>query len=384
LIVYTLAATESVVYIGGDFSNIGGAARGGIAALDPVRGNATTWNPNADGAVATLAVDGQTVYVGGGFSAIGGQTRHYMAALDVQTGAVTPWAPEPSAEVFSIVVDGMRVYAGGFFLGIGGQERHSAAALDKISGAVLPWNPNADNWVNSLAVHGDRVYVGGAFSTIGGKDRQGLAALDSANGDALNWDAGLTPRDRPFCDVFCVATLGNTVFAGGDFGGAAGDPRYGLVALDATTGRATSWNPELDEFAWSLLPYGNLMYVGGRFGRLGGLPRASIAAVQFNMTGGGPADAPQPAPPVIVVQSLSPNPMQDRGDLRCSLSAAIPVSVAIYDVQGRRVATVVNHEWHEAGVVMIPIRTQGLPSGAYLCRIEAAGTMVTRKVLVVK
>jgi hypothetical protein len=384
LIIYALTASDSVIYAGGDFSSIGGMTRSGIAALDPVRGTATPWDPEANGAVASIVADGQTVFAGGGFTTIGGQARRYLAALDARTGLASGWDPSASDEVFAMAVDGSRVYAGGFFLQIGGQERHSIAAIDKASGAAIPWNPNADNWVNTLAISGSRVYVGGAFSSVGGAQRQGLAALDAATGNVLDWDAGLTPQDRPFCDVFCVATLGKLVLAGGDFGGAAGEPRYGLVALDSATAKAVPWNPDLDEYAWSLLPFGNKVYVGGRFGRMGGVPRASVAAVDFGALTGSPGRGTSDASPIVAVQSVSPNPMRETADLQCSMTVAAPVSVAIYDVQGRRVSTVLNHVWQQAGPATIRLRASGLPAGAYLCRIEASGVSVTRKLMVVR
>ena len=62
-------------------------------------GQATSWNPDADGYVYALAVTGSTVYAGGNFSAIGGQARNHIAALDATTGAATSWNPNATATV---------------------------------------------------------------------------------------------------------------------------------------------------------------------------------------------------------------------------------------------------------------------------------------------
>jgi hypothetical protein len=63
--VYALAVSGRTVYAGGNFSSIGGKRRHHLAAVDGRTGNATAWNPGANGVVWALAVAGQTVYAGG-------------------------------------------------------------------------------------------------------------------------------------------------------------------------------------------------------------------------------------------------------------------------------------------------------------------------------
>ena len=72
--VNALAVSGGTIYAGGFFNSIGGQARFALAALDPMSGAATSWNPqplptNEFGAVSALAVapDG-TLWAGGGFS----------------------------------------------------------------------------------------------------------------------------------------------------------------------------------------------------------------------------------------------------------------------------------------------------------------------------
>lgn len=94
--VWALAVSDSTVYAGGYFTTIGGQTRNHIAALDSATGSATTWNPNANGAVYTLADLGYgstSIYVGGNFSTIGGQTRIGLAELYKSSGGATSWNP---------------------------------------------------------------------------------------------------------------------------------------------------------------------------------------------------------------------------------------------------------------------------------------------------
>ena len=85
----SLAVSGSTVYVGGEFSQIGGAARENLAALNPDSGAAKAWNPGADGSVYALAARGKTVYIGGYFSKVGGKPRNDLASVDAQSGAVS-------------------------------------------------------------------------------------------------------------------------------------------------------------------------------------------------------------------------------------------------------------------------------------------------------
>ena len=71
----------------GTFS-LGTRCRG--AAIDGSTGNVTGWNPNAGPGVRALAVSGSTVYVGGEFTQVGGVSRSHLAAIDATTGT-TVW-----------------------------------------------------------------------------------------------------------------------------------------------------------------------------------------------------------------------------------------------------------------------------------------------------
>ena len=83
---------ESRLLVAGSFSDIGGAARTGLAELDAT-GRATTWDPRATGAVHVLRVDGDRLYVGGLFDRIGGEPRPWLAALRISDLGVTTRAP---------------------------------------------------------------------------------------------------------------------------------------------------------------------------------------------------------------------------------------------------------------------------------------------------
>ena len=131
--VRTFAPSGSLVYVGGSFANIGGQPRNAAAALDKTTGLANGWNPNVLGPfgkeVSTLLFSGSKLYAGGNFSGIGGATRGNLASLDPVTGNATPWNPNADSPVTGVAAGTGGVYTVGAFLSVLGQLRDGLAAL---------------------------------------------------------------------------------------------------------------------------------------------------------------------------------------------------------------------------------------------------------------
>jgi hypothetical protein len=281
-IVYSLAvAPDNKIYAGGNFTHIGGQNRNRIAALHADSGLATDWDPNANDIVYSLAVaPGSTIYAAGGFTSIGGENRYYIAALDAETGSATTWNPIADSTVWSLGVNGSTISAGGAFVSIGGQLRNRIAALDVSTGSATAWNPNADNTVRSLALNGSTIYAGGLFTNIGGQDRNRIAALWVDTGLATDWN----PDANDIVYSLAVASpisegSDSTVYAGGDFTNIGGQDRNRIAALGAGTGLAADWNPDANGIVQSLALNGSTIYVGGDFTNIGGQDRNRIAAL---------------------------------------------------------------------------------------------------------
>jgi len=78
-----------------------------------------------------------------------------------------------------------------------------------------------------------------------------------------------------------------------------------------------------------------------------------------------------------------PNPFNPVTTIRFALPAPGRVTIRLYDVAGREVRTLVDGElpagWHQE-----VLHASGLASGVYLCRMEAAEFVDTRKLLLLK
>ena len=259
--------------------------------MDATTATATAWDPNASAQVNALDIKGSTVFVGGesrGPDAINGAlARNRLAAVNATTGTATAWDPNANNDVSALAVSsgGSVVAAGGSFSSLGGQPRSNVAALDASDGTLTAWNPNANSNVNALAVQGSTVYIGGAFdgpdAINGAVEREHAAAVDATTGLVTGWDP------QPSATVRALAVAGSTVYLGGDFDGADGIngsiARNGAAAVDATTGVATPWNPNVSNTVNTLALSGSTVYLGGNFTGAnsinGTLERNRLAAV---------------------------------------------------------------------------------------------------------
>lgn len=284
-------------YIGGQFTAVGGVARGSCAHIDAA-GHLTAWDPSPGGTVNCLALDNGIVYIGGTFSSVGGQARYGIAAVDAVTGIPTAWNPHPSStvnfQVTAITVAATTVYVAGHFPSIGGQDRNGLAALDKTTGLATSWDPDPFGDVLAIAVDGDLVYVGGTFYSIGGSSVNSLAAIRASDGTATSWDpVGLYNSPT----INAIAIDGNYVYVGGSFSTIGGKARNNLAAISTQSGNArTSWNPDADGKVLTLVRDGSTTYVGGWFSHVGGQTRHYAAALDAN----GAAAAWNPSPDNVV------------------------------------------------------------------------------------
>ena len=338
--VYAMLVRGETMYVGGDFTTIGGESRRNLAALDLASGRAKGLTPDAEGRVYALELADSTLYVGGGFWTIGGLPYRRLAAVSTVTGQVRAWDARlgsadydydvaPYVRVLRIL--GRRLYLAGHFTRAGGQFRGGVAALDLVSSDATDWNPNPivelartyAPFINAIAIQGDLAYIGGRFDVLGGQSRENLAAVSLTTGAANEFNPKVGN------DVYAVATSGKTVYAGGVFvmlwdwqprnglaafdldsgkllpwspdpgGGLVmaiaadrgaiylggifshidGEPRSCIAAVDPATGALTSWNPGADGFVYSIAPNGGTIYVGGWFTSIGGLRRYYIAAI---------------------------------------------------------------------------------------------------------
>jgi len=439
--VRALTADAHAIYVGGEFSSLWSwQPRNNLAALDTHTGEVLPWNPNVNAAVGHMVVSGNTMYIGGAFDHVGGQPRLQIAALELTSGSPTAWNPGvtgyTSQAVWSMAMRRGTLFVGGWFYAMGGQPRENLAAVDSATGVVTDWNPGADDIVQAMATRGDTLFAGGWFEQIAGETRHLIAAFDTRSGNLYSWQTqpitghieALAVGDRALYVAGTLHSVGDAlreglaaldfrsawvlpwradapdravtlavshgvVYAGGWFSSVGGQERHGAAAIDSETGEVLPWDPQAKAQApgfpviASLLPWDNTIYLGGEYEGVGLTPSNGLTWLSDAGTIVHPPYVSVPSEPGAghrLLVELVPNPARNHATLRYSLPSPSPVSLAIFDLQGRRVASILSGESQSAGDHEVQVRTESWPAGSYFYRLEASGQSAMEKLLVIR
>jgi VCBS repeat-containing protein len=293
-IISTILVSGDYLYVGGTFTTISGQTRSRLAKIwrtTASLGQATTWNPDANGEVKALASDGTYLFVGGNFTTIAGATRDRLAKFSIADGSlVAGWDPVANATVETIAINKSstegpvnRVLVGGAFTEIDSVSTGCAAVLGYTTGTLTGLtlgSPN--NTVRAIVVgEDDYIYMGGVFNSVYSQtDRRKLVRF--ANDSSLTPDGAWNPVPLG-TDVKCV-TISTTASStkmgvGGDMFSVGAHRRNRIAALD-TTGKLKSWYPTggANDTVLAIEATGNgKLYIGGDFTTVGGSTRNRIA-----------------------------------------------------------------------------------------------------------
>ena len=113
------------------------------------------------------------------------------------------------------------------------------------------------------------------------------------------------------------------------------------------------------------------------------ISNAGVFVFRFDSQSGISEEISGAFPSAFVLKQNYPNPFNPITTIRYDVKEIGLVSLKIFDILGREVATL-THEEHSAGVYSMTWDAAGMPSGIYLCRMEAEGFAQVRKLLLVK
>jgi len=295
--VYALSPNATEMFIGGAFSSLGGVTRERLAAIDSSSGLLdSNFNAGSDAMVRdmVLSADGETLYVGGDFTSVGGQSRNHIAALKTATGSAWAWNPVVDGSSSTTTVhdielspDEALLYVAGEFETIGGAARNNVGAIDVESGVHTEWNPSVGGVVNTVALNGNTLFIGGDFSHVNTNSqnafRSHLAALNTARetDNVLAWAPAV---DGP---VYDMTNVGTTLYIGGDFrfinGGGLTQARDYLAAIDisANAFNLLNWDPVANGKVDAIALTDDAIFVGGDFTSIDSVARERLAALDF-------------------------------------------------------------------------------------------------------
>lgn len=279
----TIIATDSIIYVGGQFSTIGGQNRNSFAALDKYTGKANDWrlsivNSFGGTSIADMVLNGSIMYISGNFDGLGGQTRRLLGAVDINTRVATSWNPNPNNAVNKIKVRGNTIYVQGSFSYIGGEARNRFAALDASTGSVTSWNPNiSGGQVYDFEFSGEQVYVVGNFTSIGGQTQKWIGSIDSATANLISWNPS------PDTTITYIIRNGEKFLVSGYNLSSIGYQKQNrLLSINVNTEKVISWNPNVNGIVRTISSNNNRVYIGGAFNNIGGVIRNKLAAFDIS------------------------------------------------------------------------------------------------------
>lgn len=207
--IHAIAATPTIVFLGGAFRHLGSAARAHLAALSASDGHTLAWHapalspysPTTPPLVWTLSVGAERLYFAGSFSGVGGARRpNGVAAVGPRDGRLTSFAPRaPTLGTLAIAVSHGNVLLGG---------GDSSGIFDAKTGRLRHHSSFVGG---ALAVRGWTAYSGGSIRNDIGLHN--LLAVDVRTGDNRSW----FPNIAREVSVAKIALSGDKAFVGGQF-----------------------------------------------------------------------------------------------------------------------------------------------------------------------
>lgn len=261
-VVSVAAATNSNFYIGGTFTNLIRVSGGVVTTNAVVRvarilasGAVDTSfdpgvGPNGEVRALLYSAADQGLYIGGQFTNVAGAPRGGLARLAVGKPGVTDGALDSSfdpkladdaqAPVVNEIVrqDDGKILVGGAFATVGGTSSANITRL-MASGSVDPGflPPQPRGTVNAIALQPDgKILIGGSFAEVAGQPRRGLARLNRDGSLDTTFSLGAGASGGFNGTVFAVAVGSDgSVYVGGDFSSYNGRTIYNnLVKLSST------------------------------------------------------------------------------------------------------------------------------------------------------
>jgi hypothetical protein len=184
------------LYVGGDFSSIGGVTVGRVAKFEVANG---TWSaledptffevsqrkgPNSGGVYA-ITVSGDYVYIGGHTFNSSNAAYLYIRRFNIVTSTWESVGSGVNAKVSALTTDDVgNVYAGGTFTTAGGEVANFIAKWDGTNWSAIGEGTNDE--VLEILYSNENLYVAGRFTTVGDNIRsQGIAKYDGTSWQAM-------------------------------------------------------------------------------------------------------------------------------------------------------------------------------------------------------
>ena len=409
--VMALAVYDGKLIAGGGFTTAGGMPASCIAQWD-----GSSWSPLGAGTsnfVYALTAYGTDLVAGGGFTMAGGSPAGFIAAWN---GA--SWSSLGAGTnnwIYSLASYDSKLIAGGVFTEAGGVPALGIAGWNGLAWETLGTGMN--NYVYCLGVHDDRLFAGG-FTSAGGVALNNIEVWNGTSWSPLG--SGTNGY------VYALASFDTALAAGGVFT-SAGEKSSLHFALWTKREPATAVENSVlarrvgsaIEVVWRLSEFiGRDRFIVERAAESAAYRELEGAKVDFDgfqyacrdesVKEGtayryriglrGADNSPRylfeteeiamPDLPLTLFQN-HPNPFNPSTTIRFYLPEAATVSLKVYAVDGRLVATLMSGERQERGHQSVAwngrnSRGEVVASGAYFYRLCAGEKTQSKKLIVLR
>ncbi len=190
----------------GGFTSYNNLQRNGIARVNTDGSLDTTFSvgTGANGVVRAVAIQSdEKVVVVGEFTEINGIVRYGVARLNTDGSVDTSLDPAAGADgpVLAVAVASGRIYVAGEFMTFAGEFRSRVARLTATGAVDLTFEPGggADGSIQAIALQPDgKLLIGGSFVSFDFRARSGLARLATDGSLDVDYDPGAGANDTVY------------------------------------------------------------------------------------------------------------------------------------------------------------------------------------------
>ncbi|MFP5520587.1 MAG: hypothetical protein ACLGGX_11835, partial [Bdellovibrionia bacterium] len=322
-------AVDEMLYLAGNFTNINGASRSGLASIDIQFPSAPTLTPFAATGISNSGIGGfyyeeifDELYLFGSFTSFSGSSsRKYVVRF---SDANTPnpaldstWLPNFNGSIASVTSLSGTLFFGGSFNQINGAASKYITKMDRSTGAFTAvgnnfysgssttyyitnlWVKNGELFasfyrstarlnlstlatqtaINSLPIS-TKHFLGNKSSTsVFIKTDNGIKELNTPPGGSLTLNSYNLPTWAG-TPTAIHAIDSNYYLLGGSFTTVgAVRSRANLAAIDISNGSLLPWQPEASSIVYKIVKHGTSIYAGGSFTSVSGIVNNYVAKI---------------------------------------------------------------------------------------------------------
>ncbi len=411
--VMALSTYNGELIAGGFFTTAGGLPANHIA-----KWNGTSWSPLGNGIggiVYALTNYGGNLIAGGLFSSAGGAPAQDIAQWNGST-----WAPLGSGVgggvygyCLALASNGSELCAGGIFTSAGGASANCIALWNgstwysNMNGGMF--NSGATTAVYALTPYLYGFAAGGIFTSAGGISSANVAQwveipaaqlhitltpvsppiVIPATGGSFNFNAtvanqGASPATF---DTWIMTQLPNLTWYGPALGPVSLTlPGGGSITRLRTQTVPATAPPGLYTYRGYVGQYSTVKFDSSSFTFTKQAAGNGPAVGEWSNYGedfGAESMSPAAAPNEFSLHGAYPNPFNPTTTISFELPQASLVKLAAYDVSGQLVSELING-WREAGNQQVNFAAGNLPTGVYICHLQAGEISASQKLVLMK